>query len=56
MGPHRLEAQDSGFSRRQQGFKSPWGCFQNKAFGGNIEGFFGSLEDLFFQKVRMKFE
>ena len=23
--PHRLEAQDSGFSVRQQGFESPWG-------------------------------
>ena len=23
--PHRLEAKDSGFSRRQPGFESPWG-------------------------------
>ena len=24
--PHRLEAYDTGFSSRQQGFDSPWGC------------------------------
>ncbi len=32
LGPHRLEAQDAALSRRQQGFKSPWGytCVVNK--------------------------
>ncbi len=30
--PHRLEAQDTGFSRRQRGFESRWGqylCFES---------------------------
>ena len=25
IGPHRLEAQDTGFSSLVRGFKSPWG-------------------------------
>ena len=30
--PHRLEAQDSALSRRQQGFDSPWGRHQKDFF------------------------
>ena len=29
--PHRLVAQDSGFSVQRRGFKSPWGCFAEEA-------------------------
>ena len=48
MRPHRLVAQDSGLSRRQQGFKSPWGRQMNLKAWKQFQAIF-IYSEFFFQ-------